>query len=67
MLKDHQEQNNTWVSRIREELDNDKWVLAQEKAALESASLELAKEKEAFQQKSKKLDAIMHQVQGLKD
>ena len=32
---------------------------------LEKATVELATDKEAFQEKSKKLDAIMKQVQGL--
>ena len=32
---------------------------------LEKATMELAADKEAFQEKSKKLDAIMKQVQGL--
>ncbi len=67
MLKNHRKQNETWVSRIRDELDNERRELALERAAAEQASLNLAKEQEAFQQKSKKLDAIMRQVQGLKD
>lgn len=67
MINNHQEQNDSWVSRIRQELDNDRRSLAEERAAAEKASSELAKEQEIFQQKSKKLDAIMRQVQGLKD
>lgn len=67
MLKSHQEQNDAWVSKMRQELDNERRNLAEEKMAAEQASLELAKEQEIFQQKSKKLDAIMRQVQGLKD
>lgn len=67
MLKSHRQQNEEWVSRIREELNDERRALAEEKAAAEEASAELASQQEAFHQKSKKLDAIMRQVQGLKD
>lgn len=67
MLKSHKEQNEDWIGRMRSELDLERRVLAEEKAAAKEASADLAKQQEAFQQKSDKLDAIMRQVQGLKD
>ncbi len=67
MLKNHREQNEEWIERMRGELDEERRVLAEKKAAAEVASANLASQQEAFQQKSKKLDAIMRQVQGLKD
>ena len=67
MLKNHREQNEEWIGRMRGELDEERRTLAEEKAAAEEASAELATQQETFRQKSKKLDAIMRQVQGLKD
>lgn len=67
MLKDHRQQNDEWISRMRSDLDDEKRILAEEKAIVEAARRELAGQQEAFQQKSEKLDAIMRQVQGLKD
>lgn len=67
MLKNHRQQNEEWVSRMRDELNDERRSLAEEKATAEEANAELAKQQEVFQQKSKKLDSIMRQVQGLKD
>lgn len=67
MLRSHKEQNEEWIGRMRDELNEERRLLAEEKAALEAGTAELAIQQEAFQQKSKKLDAIMRQVQGLKD
>lgn len=67
MLKSHQQQNDEWIGRMRDELNEERRVLAVEKAAIEAGNAELAGQQETFQQKSKKLDAIMRQVQGLKD
>ena len=67
MLRSHKEQNEEWIGRMRGELDEERRALALEKAAAEEASADLARQQETFQQKSKKLDAIMRQVQGLKD
>lgn len=66
MLKDHRQQNDEWIARMRSDLDDEKRFLAEEKAVVEAARRELAGQQEAFQQKSEKLDAIMRQVQGLK-
>lgn len=67
MLKNHRQQNDEWIGRMRDELNEERRVLAEEKATVEAGSAELARQQETFQQKSKKLDAIMRQVQGLKD
>jgi peptidoglycan hydrolase CwlO-like protein len=67
MLKNHKQQNDEWIGRMRDELNEERRVLAEEKAAAEAANADLARQQETFQQKSKKLDAIMRQVQGLKD
>jgi len=65
MFHSHQRQNEEWVERIREENDTTRKELAEQRAQLEKESTELMADKETFQQKSKKLDAIMKQVQGL--
>jgi len=67
MLAKHQEQNEAWLRQIKKETDKEKQSLAEERAIAEQVSADLAKEQEVFSQKSKKLDAIMKQVQGLKD
>lgn len=67
MLKNHKQQNEEWIGRMRDELNNERRCLAKERAEAEEASAEFAQQQEVFQQKSKKLDAIMRQVQGLKD
>ena len=67
MLSKHQEQNESWLRQIKQESDKEKQSLAEERAMAEQVSAELAREQEVFTQKSKKLDAIMKQVQGLKD
>ena len=65
MLENHRSQNEEWVEKVRSENDTERRSLAEERAAMERASAELAKQQDIFQQKSKKLDAIMKQVQGL--
>ena len=65
MLDNHRAQNEEWISKIRTENDTERKNLAEERAAMERASGDLAKQQDIFQQKSKKLDAIMKQVQGL--
>ena len=65
MLDSHRAQNEEWISKIRTENDSERQSLAEERAAMERASAELARQQDIFQQKSKKLDAIMKQVQGL--
>ena len=67
MLKHHKEENEEWLSNMHSKLTAERQALAEEKAAAEAASADLAKQRETFQQKSVKLDAIMRQVQGLKD
>lgn len=67
MLNNHRQQNEEWIKSLRDEVNDERRALAEEKAAAEKANAELASQQEAFQQKSKKLDAIMRQVQGLKD
>ncbi len=67
MLSKHEEQNEAWLKKIKVEVDKERRILAEEKAMAEQTSAELAREQEIFTQKSKKLDAIMKQVQGLKD
>lgn len=65
MLDNHRLQNEEWISKVRSENDSERRSLAEERAAMERASSDLAKQQDVFQQKSKKLDAIMKQVQGL--
>ena len=65
MLENHRSQNEEWIGKVRSENDSERRSLAEEKAALERASAELARQQDVFTQKSKKLDAIMKQVQGL--
>lgn len=65
MLESHRQQNEEWMERMRLENDAERRALAEERARQEKVSVELAKEQEMFTAKSKKLDAIMKQVQGL--
>ena len=65
MLENHRSQNEEWIGKVRSENDTERRTLAEERAAMERASADLARQQDTFQQKSKKLDAIMRQVQGL--
>ena len=65
MLEEHRSRNEEWIAKIRSENDTERRTLAEERAAMERASADLARQQDVFQQKSKKLDAIMKQVQGL--
>lgn len=67
MLKHHKQENEEWVSHMHSKMTSERQALAEEKAAAAEVSARLTKEQEIFQQKSNKLDAIMRQVQGLKD
>lgn len=65
MFDSHRVQNEQWLEKIRQETDSERRGLAQQRAVLDKANSDLSKEQEEFSQKSKKLDAIMKQVQGL--
>ena len=65
MFDSHRVQNEQWLEKIRQETDSERRALAQQRAVLDKANTDLSKEQEEFAQKSKKLDAIMKQVQGL--
>lgn len=65
MMDNHRLQNEQWVEKIRQETDSERRTLAQQRAVLDTASADLGREQEEFTQKSKKLDVIMKQVQGL--
>ena len=65
MLASHRAQNDEWISKVRFENDSERRSLAEERAAMERTSADLARQQDVFTQKSKKLDAIMKQVQGL--
>jgi hypothetical protein len=65
MLDNHRAQNDEWISKVRSENDSERRSLAEERAAMERTSADLARQQDVFTQKSKKLDAIMKQVQGL--
>ena len=65
MMDTHRSQNEGWLEKIRSETDEERRELARQRAVLERSSAELAKDQEEFTLKSKKLDAIMKQVQGL--
>ncbi len=65
MLDNHREQNEEWLERIRVETEGERRGLARQRAALDKESSLLSREQEEFAVKSKKLDAIMKQMQGL--
>ena len=65
MMESHRAQNDEWINKVRSENDSERRSLAEERAAMERTSAELARQQDVFTQKSKKLDAIMKQVQGL--
>ena len=65
MMDTHRSQNEEWLEKIRADTDEERLELARQRAVLERSSTQLAKEQEEFTLKSKKLDAIMKQVQGL--
>lgn len=65
MFDSHRQQNEEWVEKLRTENDSERKALAEERARLDKAGAQLATDQETFQQRSKKLDAIMRQVQGL--
>ena len=65
MMDSHRVQNDEWITKVRSENDSERRSLAEERAAMERTSAELARQQDTFTQKSKKLDAIMKQVQGL--
>ncbi|XP_065905090.1 uncharacterized protein [Dysidea avara] len=65
MFENHRKQNDEWIERMRQEIDAERRATAEEKMTWQRANEELQKQQETFQQKSKKLDAIMKQVQGL--
>jgi hypothetical protein len=67
MLDRHRAQNEVWLEKTRGEIDDEKKQLAEQKAILEKGQAELAADRQAFSEKSRKLDAIMKQVQGLQD
>lgn len=50
---------------MRQEIDAERRATVEEKMTWQRANEELQKQQESFQQKSKKLDSIMKQVQGL--
>ena len=64
MFENHRKQNDEWIERMRQEIDAERRATAEDKMTWQRANQELQKQ-EVFQQKSKKLDAIMKQVQGL--
>lgn len=65
MLDSHREQNEEWLERIRTETESERRGLARQRATLDKEAALLAREQEEFAAKSKKLDAIMKQMQGL--
>ncbi len=65
MLENHREQNEGWLEKIRAETESERRILARQRAALDKEGALLAREQEEFGTKSKKLDAIMKQMQGL--
>ena len=65
LFENHRKQNDEWIERMRQEIDAECRATAEEKMTWQRANEELQKQQETFQQKSKKLDAIMKQVQGL--
>lgn len=65
LFDNHHKQNDEWIERMRQEIDAERRATVEEKMTWQRANEELQKQQESFQQKSKKLDAIMKQVQGL--
>ena len=77
----HQKDNEKWIESLRQENDKERKAIAEEKvkniivislincimqAKLLQEKNEFESEREKFNEKSNKLDAIMKQVQGLK-
>ncbi len=65
MLDSHREHNEEWLERMRVETEAERRGLARQRAALDKETTLLTREQEEFAVKSKKLDAIMKQMQGL--
>ena len=65
LFENHRKQNDEWIEKMKQEIDAERRATTEEKMTWQRANEELQKQQEAFQQKSKKLDSIMKQVQGL--
>eukprot|EP00118_Oscarella_pearsei_P025967 m.309129 g.309129 ORF g.309129 m.309129 type:complete len:484 (+) comp45546_c0_seq1:23-1474(+) len=65
MFEEHKDQNDKWISKMKDENDKEKKWIAEEKARWEAAHEKLTKEREIFDQKSTKMDALMRQFQGI--
>ncbi|XP_065834621.1 rab9 effector protein with kelch motifs-like [Oscarella lobularis] len=65
MFEQHKIQNEEWIHKMRKENDKEKKWIAEEKARWEAAHEKLTKEREIFDQKSTKIDALMKQFQGI--
>ena len=67
MLENHRATTEEWIARHRLEVDAQKKGNEELRAHLDREALELQASRELFAEKSRKLDAIMKQVQGLAD
>lgn len=67
MLEQHRRETEEWITKERLQIDAQRKVIEERKVQLDHKAEELVKSQENFAAKSKKLDAIMKQVQGLAD
>ena len=67
MLEQHRRETEEWITKERLQIDVQRKAIEEKKVQLDHEAAELIKSQEHFAAKSKKLDAIMKQVQGLAD
>lgn len=67
MLEQHRRETEEWITKERLQIDAQRKVIEEKRVQLDHEAAELIKSQENFAAKSKKLDAIMKQVQGLAD
>ena len=67
MLESHRAETEQWITKQRLEIDAQRRGNEEVRLHLDNEATELQGAKELFTEKSRKLDAIMKQVQGLAD
>ena len=67
MFDQHRRDTEEWITRERLQIDAQRKANEEKRVQLDHEAKELTKSQENFVAKSKKLDAIMKQVQGLAD
>lgn len=67
MFAQHRRETEEWITRERLQIEAERKANEEKQVQLDHEAAELTKSQENFAAKSRKLDAIMKQVQGLAD